>query len=68
MSKRPTKPYAPPFEPTDTDIQQCAYYIWQAEGRPTDRDLNIWLTAKELVRHHVPEPKPNRVPRRRVTA
>lgn len=39
------------FEPAEADIQRCAYFLWQEEGRPEGQDLNIWLTAKELLRH-----------------
>ena len=45
-------PHPPtPFEPAEADIQRCAYFLWQEEGRPTGQDLAIWLTAKELLRH-----------------
>jgi hypothetical protein len=45
-------PHPPPhFEPAEADIQVCAYFLWLEEGRPTGQDLEIWLTAKELLRH-----------------
>ncbi|MDI1336581.1 MAG: DUF2934 domain-containing protein [Lacunisphaera sp.] len=45
-------PHPPtPFEPAEADIQRCAYLLWQEEGCPEGQDLNIWLTAKELLRH-----------------
>ena len=61
--RRPTQPHLLPFEPAEHEIQKCAYFLWQEEGRPAGRDLNIWLTAKELVRHHVAGPQPDRTPR-----
>ena len=45
-------PHPPkPFEPAEADIKRCAYFLWIEEGRPAGQDLNIWLTAKELLRH-----------------
>lgn len=45
-------PHPPtPFEPAEADIQKCAYFLWIEEGRPDGQDLDIWLTAKELLRH-----------------
>ena len=74
--KRPSQPHLLSFEPAETDIQKCAYYLWQEAGRPAGRDLDIWLSAKELVRHHVAGPQPGKtrwrpgpeVPRRRLSA
>jgi hypothetical protein len=44
-------PELPRFEPAEEDIRHCAYILWQEAGCPTDRDLDLWLAAKELVRH-----------------
>ncbi len=47
------------FEPAEADIRKCAYSLWKEEGSPSGRDLDIWLKARELVRHHVPDrPRP----------
>ena len=62
--KQPNQPPLLYFEPTEADIQKCAYLLWQEEGRPTGRDLDLWLAAKELVRHHVTGPRPDRTARR----
>lgn len=35
--------------PKEQDISDRAYEIWQAEGRPEGRDLEIWLAAKREV-------------------
>ena len=43
------------FEPAEADIQKCAYSLWKEEGSLCGRDLDIWLKARELVRHHVPD-------------
>ena len=47
--KKHTEPR--PFEPAEADIRHCAYILWQEAGCPTDRDLDLWLAAKELLRH-----------------
>lgn len=64
-------PSHPPFDPAEADIQRCAYFLWREEGCPAGRDLDIWLTAKELLRHrtHVPGEGALRTapPRRRPT-
>lgn len=64
-----------PFEPAEADIQRCAYFLWKEEGCPSDQDLAIWLTAKELLRHHAASPRTEptqrrsarTVPRRRIS-
>ena len=43
------------FEPAEADIRECAYFLWKEEGSPLGRDLDIWLKARELIRHHVPD-------------
>jgi hypothetical protein len=54
------------FEPTEADIQKCAYFLWKEEGSPAGRDLDIWLRARELVRHHtLKRPAAQEVPRTR---
>ena len=40
-----------PFEIREEDIQKCAYFLWKELGCPIGRDLDLWLTAKELLRH-----------------
>ena len=37
-------------EPTGADIAQCAYAIWEQEGRPPGRDREYWLEAEFLLR------------------
>ena len=44
-------PSSPPFGLSEADIQNCAYFLWKKEGCPAGRDLELWLTAKELLRH-----------------
>lgn len=41
-------------EPTEADIQHAAYYLWQEQGRPSGRDLDIWLSAREQLKHRLP--------------
>ncbi|HEX7630968.1 MAG TPA: DUF2934 domain-containing protein [Lacunisphaera sp.] len=51
------------FEPAEADVQKCAYFLWKEEGSPAGRDLDIWLRARELVRHHAvaTRPRPGRI-------
>lgn len=37
--------------PTEAEIQHAAYLIWIEDGRPEGRDLEHWLTAKEMLMH-----------------
>lgn len=38
-------------DPTEAEIQHAAYLIWIEDGRPEGRDLEHWLTAKEMLMH-----------------
>ncbi len=49
--KRPRLPSSPPFGIREEDIQKCAYFLWREEGCPSGHDLDLWLAAKELLRH-----------------
>lgn len=49
MKRTPTHPRR---EPTEAEIQHAAYLIWLEDGRPSGKDLEHWLTAKELLMHH----------------
>jgi hypothetical protein len=33
--------------PTDEQIRTRAYYLWEADGRPQNRDWDYWLKARE---------------------
>lgn len=48
--KPKTKP--PVHEPTEAEIQHTAYLLWLESGQVPGRDLDNWLAAKELLRHH----------------
>ncbi len=39
-------------EPTEAEIQHTAYLLWLESGRAEGRDVENWLAAKELLRHH----------------
>lgn len=39
------------FEPSEADVQQVAYRLWVESGQVSGRDLDNWLTAKDLLRH-----------------
>ena len=62
--KPSTQAHSPHFEPAEADIQKCAFFLWQEEGCPAGKDLELWLSAKELVRHHVATAKPARPARK----
>lgn len=47
--KRKTAPVRP--EPTEAEIQHAAYLLWVENGRPEGRDLEHWLTAREMLCH-----------------
>ena len=56
MKNPPSAPSAIPFAPTDTRtlpletrIARQAYALWDRYGRPTDRDISIWLEAERQV-------------------
>lgn len=38
-------------DPTEDEIQKQAYLLYLASGCVPGRDLENWLTAKELLRH-----------------
>lgn len=42
----------PNHEPTEAEIQKTAYYLWLESGCPDGRELEQWLAAKELLKHH----------------
>ncbi len=35
------------FQPTDEQVSVRAYYLWERDGRPQNRDWDYWLRAKE---------------------
>jgi Protein of unknown function (DUF2934) len=39
-------------EPTETEIQHQAYLLWLEGGCRPGRELDDWLAARELLRHH----------------
>jgi hypothetical protein len=50
---------ASPNPNTREQIAPCAYYIWQAEGRPDGRDVEHWLQAElQLCADRTLEPSP----------
>jgi hypothetical protein len=38
-------------EPSEAEIQHAAYLLWIENGRPEGRDLEHWLSAKEMLCH-----------------
>ena len=38
-------------EPSESEIQHAAFLLWEERGRPANRDLEIWLAAKERLKH-----------------
>ena len=37
-------------EPTRDEIAACAVFLWEEEGRPQGRDLDLWLLAEMRLR------------------
>ena len=56
-------------EPTEAEIQHQAYLLWVEGGCRPGRELDDWLAARELLRHHhgrAPEKKSVAVKRSRI--
>ncbi|MBL9187616.1 MAG: DUF2934 domain-containing protein [Opitutaceae bacterium] len=53
---RKPKPHSPSItkvaEPTEAEIQKAAYHLWVEGGCLEGVELDNWLAAKELIRHH----------------
>ena len=47
----PRRGPAQPRTPTEGEIQHAAYFLWEEAGKPAGRDLELWLEAKERLRH-----------------
>jgi hypothetical protein len=30
-------------------VRECAYRLWEADGRPHGRDVEFWIRARELI-------------------
>ena len=54
----------PAGETREDRIRECAYYLWEASGRPVGRDHEFWLRACEMVASDE-EPQPAKPKRRR---
>jgi len=52
-----TSPGATKPAPLHDDIAQCAKDLWVQYGRPTDRDLAIWLEAEQRLRAATEAPR-----------
>lgn len=39
-------------QPSEMEIQHAAYLLWIESGKAPGHDLDNWLAAKELLRHH----------------
>lgn len=42
----------PTAEPTEAEIQKVAYHLWLEGGCQPGVELDNWLAAKELLKHH----------------
>jgi len=40
---------------SEASISKLAHVIWEAEGRPEDRQLRHWHRAEEMLRDHETE-------------
>lgn len=43
-------------------IREQAYYLWEANGRPSGRDAEFWHLACDVIAKDVPRPKRRRQP------
>lgn len=50
------KPRLTTPEPTEEEIRHTAFFLWEMQGKPAGRDLEIWLAAKERLKHALPRP------------
>lgn len=41
----------PLHEPSEEQIQREAHRLWLERGQPVGQDIDIWLEAKELLKH-----------------
>lgn len=47
-------------QPTDEQIRTRAYYLWEADGRPANRDWEFWNKAKDqLMSQRTEKPSAN---------
>jgi hypothetical protein len=44
--------HQPEHEPTEAEIQKAAYYLYLESGCIPGHEIDHWLAAKELLRHH----------------
>ena len=51
MKKTAAAP-APIHEPSEAEIQKVAYHLWVEGGCLEGVELDNWLAAQELLRHH----------------
>lgn len=52
--------------PTEEQIKQLAHTLWEQEGRPEGRDLDHYLTAKQILEEQEAAQKRPRAPRAKV--
>jgi hypothetical protein len=39
----------PAAEMVEERIRECAYHIWESNGRPSGRDAEFWYRAREIL-------------------
>jgi len=49
--------------PTEEQIKQLAYTLWEQEGRPEGKDTHYYLTAKQILEEREAAQKPARARR-----
>lgn len=49
--------------PTEEQIKQLAYTLWEQEGRPEGRDTHYYLSAKQVLEEQEAAPKRPKAPR-----
>lgn len=41
--------------PTEQEIREHAYFLWEQDGRPAARDLEFWSRAAQMLAAAAPE-------------
>ncbi len=46
------------FEPTDEEIRDYAYHLYEQSGCIPGRDLENWIEARDILRANIPRTQP----------
>lgn len=54
MTKKTKRPAPANREPTEDEIRDCAYHLFEQGGRVSGHDLEHWLEAKACLKSRIP--------------